>query len=70
MQRLKGELGNCPSCQQNWNAPIKASLHLWEWSNVSDSVCAWITLAPTKGMFLILVDAYFKWMEVMPVGRR
>ena len=62
--RVKG----CGSCQEHLNAPAKAPLHPWEWPE-----CAWSRVhvdfaGPFEGsMFLLVVDAYSKWIEVVPV---
>ena len=59
---------NCARCQECQKSPAKAPLHLWEWPK-----CAWFRVhadyaGPIDGMsFLVLVDAYSKWLEVLPV---
>ena len=56
------------SCEENLSAPAKARLHLWEWPECAGS-CEHVDYAARlQGqMFLILVDAYSKWIEVVPV---
>ena len=59
---------HCPTCQSNHRSPSKASLHPWEW--LKDP---WRRLhidyaGPYKNrMFLVVIDAHFKWLEVIPV---
>ena len=63
-QRVK----NCQLCQQHLNAPAKAPLHPWEWPERAWSRVHVDYAGPMDGlMFLIVVDAYSKWMEVVPV---
>jgi hypothetical protein len=59
----------CVSCQESQKAPPQAPLHPWEWPEKP-----WVRIhadyaGPFMGsMFLILVDAHSKWMEVYPTG--
>ena len=59
----------CAHCQESQHLPAPAPLHPWGWPEEP-----WVRLhldyaGPFQGqMFLVLVDAYSKWMEVMPVG--
>ena len=54
--------------QENLNTPSKVTLHPWEWPER-----AWCRVhvdhaGPFEvSMFLIVIDAYSKWMEVIPV---
>ena len=58
----------CQSCQENIKAPAKEPLHLWEWPERAWSHVHVDYAGPFEGlMFLIVVDAYSKWMEVVPV---
>ena len=55
-------------CQESQKSPAKAPLHPWEWPE-----CAWTQVhmdfvGPFEGhIFLLLVDAHSKWMEVHPL---
>ena len=56
---------SCPRCQQSRNVPPPAP---WEWPREP-----WARLHPFAGpfqgrMFLVLVDAYTKWLEVLPMS--
>ena len=58
----------CQSCQENQSAPAKAPLHPLEWSEHAWSHVYVDYAGPLEGhMFLLLVDAYSKWMKVAPV---
>nr|XP_022906738.1 uncharacterized protein K02A2.6-like [Onthophagus taurus] len=55
--------------QQTRNAPPKAPLHPWEWARAPWSRLHLDFAGPVKGKyFLIIVDAYSKWLEVRQVG--
>ena len=60
---------HCAACQENRKAPPVAPLHPWEWPTKP-----WLRVhadyaGPFLGhMFLILIDAHSKWMEVYPTS--
>ena len=62
---LEGQVGHCIPCQETRNSPSAAPLHPWEWPQRP-----WVRVhadyaGPFLGhMFLILVDAHSKWMEI------
>ena len=59
---------NCHACQEILNPPAKAPLHPWEWAERAWSRVHVDYAGPFEGsMFLIVVDAYSKWMKVVPV---
>ena len=66
-QDLELRVRNCNACQANQKAPSQVPMHPWEWPN-----CAWSRIhvdyaGPFHGsMFLIIVDAYSKWIDVHP----
>ena len=65
---IESRVKNCQLCQQSLNSPSKAPLHPWEWPERTWSRVHVDYAGPMDGlMFLILVDAYSKWMEVVPV---
>ena len=57
------------SCQESQKAPPQAPLHPWKWP-----VKPWVRIhanyaGPFMGIiFLIIIDAHSKWMEVYPTG--
>ena len=52
-------------CQANQSAPAEAPLHPWEWPGLPSSRIDIDYAGPYKGeMFLVVVDAYSKWLEV------
>ena len=52
-------------CQANQSAPAEAPLHPWEWPGLPWSKIHIDYAGPYKGeMFLVVVDAYSKWLEV------
>ena len=58
----------CHSCQENVNSPAKAPVHLWEWPERAWSHVRIDYPGPFEGrMFLVVIDAYSKWIEVVPV---
>ena len=65
---IEQSVKNCQACQQHLNAPAKAPLHPWEWPERAWSRVHVDYAGPMDGlMFLIVIDAYSKWMEVVPV---
>ena len=67
-KELEEAVKQCNTCQRTRHLPTPAPLQPWEWPQ-----CPWIRLhadyaGPFMGkMFLILVDAHSKWMEVKTV---
>ena len=58
----------CHACPEDLNSPAKAPVHLWEWPERAWSRVHIDYAGPFEGcMFLIVIDAYSKWMEVIPV---
>ena len=59
----------CTGCQQNQKMTTKAPLHPWEWATAPWQ-CIHIDYAGPfqNSMFLVVVDAYSKWPEVIPVS--
>ncbi|XP_061759522.1 uncharacterized protein K02A2.6-like [Nerophis ophidion] len=58
----------CDTCQEHRNVPTAAPLHPWEWPS---RPWQWLHIdyaGPFMGhMFLIVMDAYSKWMDAYPV---
>ena len=64
-QEIEEQVKRCGKCQQNQRTPAEAPLHPWEWAGQPWSRVHVDYAGPYKGeMFLVLVDAYSKWLEV------
>ena len=58
----------CLSCQENAKSPPPASIHPWEWPSQPWSRIHIDYAGPFLGkMFLVVVDAHSKWIEVVSV---
>lgn len=68
-QDIEREVSVCQECQENRKAPQNAPLHPWEWPERP-----WLRIhidyaGPFLGrMFLVIVDAHSKWLEVYPTN--
>ena len=66
---IEEQVKSCDPCQRSRHLPAAVPLQPWEWPQ-----CPWARVhidyaGPFMGrMFLILVDAHSKWMEVKPVS--
>ena len=66
---LEQRVHSCPQCQQSRNVPPPAPLHPWEWPSEPWARLHLDFAGPFQGrMFLVLVDAYTKWLEVIPMS--
>ena len=64
-QEIVKKVKSCDKCQSNQSAPAEAPLHPWEWPGLPWSRMHIDYAGPYKGeMFLVVVDAYSKWLEV------
>ena len=64
-QEIVKKVKGCDKCQSNQSAPTEAPLHPWEWPGLPWSRIHTDYAGPYKGeMFLVVVDAYSKWLEV------
>lgn len=64
---LESFVQNCSECQTVRNKPAEAPLHPWEWPDKPWSRLHIDYAGPMMGkMFLIVVDAHSKWLEVCP----
>ena len=64
-QEIVKKVKSCDKCQSNQSAPAEAPLHPWEWPGLPWSRIHIDYAGPYKGeMFLVVVDAYSKWLEV------
>ena len=56
-------------CQHNQKMPTKAPLHPWEWATAPWQRIHIDYVGPFQNsMFLVVVDAHSKWLEVIPVS--
>ena len=66
---IEKEVQNCSTCQASRNMPQSAPLHVWEWPQRPWTRVHADYAGPLEGkMFLILIDAHSKWMEVYPTS--
>ena len=62
---LEAKVRSCHTCQMYRNDPPQAVLHPWEWPKKPWTRFHADYTGPFLGkMFLIIIDAYSKWMEV------
>ena len=66
---LENFVKSCPECQKSQNKPPVAPLHPWNWPDKPWSRLHIDYAGPFLGkMFLVVVDAHSKWMEVCSVN--
>ena len=64
-QDIVKKVKSCDECQAHQSTPAEAPLHPWEWPGLPWSRLHIDYACPYKGeMFLIVIDAYSKWLEV------
>ncbi len=64
-QCIENIVKSCSSCQQSRPSPVPATLHPWEWPSKPWSHLHLDFAGPfLNHMYLVLVDAHSKWMEV------
>uniref|UniRef100_A0A8C5MGF4 Gypsy retrotransposon integrase-like protein 1 n=1 Tax=Leptobrachium leishanense TaxID=445787 RepID=A0A8C5MGF4_9ANUR len=67
---IEAMVKTCTMCQENRNSPQCAPLHPWEVPNLPWRRLHIDYAGPWMGkMFLILVDAYSKWIEAYPLSK-
>lgn len=65
---IEKEVQSCEECQKHQKAPPTAPLHPWEWPESPWSRIHVDYTGPFLGeMFLLIVDAHSKWMDIYPV---
>lgn len=65
---IEDQVKGCHLCQQSQKSPSRAPLHPWEWPERAWARVHIDYAGPFEGhMFLLLVDAHSKWIEVHPV---
>ena len=65
---LEDKVQTCSICQESRAAPAEANLHPWDWPEKPWSRLHLDYAGPLQGkMFLVLIDAHSKWMDVFPV---
>ena len=66
---LEGKVKDCHECQVNRKSPTPAPLHPWEWPARPWARIHVDHAGPFQGkLFLVVVDAHSKWLEVVPVS--
>ena len=66
---IEAKVKSCEVCQLHSAAPAAAPLHPWEWPEKPWSRIHIDHTGPFMGqLFLIVIDAYSKWMEVYPTS--
>ena len=67
-KELETRVQNCERCQETQNSPAPAPLHPWEWPREPWTRIHLDFAGPFQGhMFLVLVDAESKWIDVIPM---
>ncbi|XP_039465072.1 uncharacterized protein K02A2.6-like [Oreochromis aureus] len=67
-ETIEREVQACEECHKHHKSPPTAPLHPWEWPESPWSRIHVDYAGPFLGkMFLIIVDAHSKWMDVYPV---
>ena len=65
---IERKVKSCVDCQVNQGSPARAPLHPWEWPSRPWSRLHIYRAGPFMGkMFLVVVDAYSKWLNVKMV---
>ncbi|XP_062400896.1 uncharacterized protein K02A2.6-like [Sardina pilchardus] len=65
---IEAVVKRCVACQEHRNSPAPAPLHPWEWPSKPWQRLHIDYAGPFMGhMFLIVMDAHSKWMDVYPV---
>lgn len=66
---IEAKINVCKECQKTRHMPCKARLHPWEWARAPWSRIHIDFAGPINGCyFLIVIDAYSKWLEVRQVS--
>jgi len=67
-KQIEQVVHDCSSCQSIRNAPSRAELHPWSWPDAPWRRIHVDFAGPFLGsMFMIIVDAHSKWLEVFPM---
>lgn len=67
-ESIEREVQSCEECQKHHKALATAPLHPWEWPESPWSRIHVDYAGPFLGeMFLLIVDAHSKWMNIYPV---
>ena len=67
-QDIEATVRECPACDKHQNSPATAELHPWEWPSSPWSRVHIDHAGPFMGkLFLIVIDAHSKWLEVIHV---
>ncbi len=66
---LESKVKQCTQCQQMQQKPVKAPLHPWDYPDRPWTRIHIDYAGPFLGkMFLVIVDSYSKWIDVVPVS--
>ena len=66
---IEAIVGSCESCQQHQNMPESAPMHMWEPASKPWSRLHLDHAGPFQNkLYLIVADAYSKWVEAVPVS--
>ena len=67
--QLENIVSSCEKCQLTRPLPAKAPLHTWHWPEHPWSRIHLDNAGPfLNKMFLVIIDAHSKWLEVLPVN--
>nr|XP_039254270.1 uncharacterized protein K02A2.6-like [Styela clava] len=65
---IENRVKECASCQETRKMPANAELHMWEFpSNAWERIHVDFAGPFMDMMFLVVIDAYSKWAEVIPM---
>ena len=66
---IEAKVKQCHACQENQKSPAAAPLHPWDWPKRPWARIHIDHAGPFMGkIFLVVVDAHSKWLEVTPVA--
>lgn len=66
--QIEQKVKHCEQCALQQRSPASVPLHPWEWPNRPWSRIHIDYAGPLLGkMFLVVIDAHSKWMDVLPV---
>lgn len=68
--KIKTIVRSCRVCQSLQNLPSSAPLYPWEWLNHPWTQLHADYTGPFLGkMFLVIIDAYSKWIDAYPLNK-
>ncbi|XP_048828016.1 uncharacterized protein K02A2.6-like [Brienomyrus brachyistius] len=66
-ESIEREVSECSICQQQRSMPATARVHTWKWSSSPWERIHIDFAEDHKQMFLVVMDAYARWPEVIPM---